>query len=106
MAGPKKGLCEAWRRIRLKIKVEDPTPFGLFLGCRHEVGEVRMGKNGPKVRTMTYNVESYLQKSLDSYMWFLPQGSRFKNVPTPFLSTPCGNGVNSPMSTGPSLTCP
>ena len=78
MAGPKKGLCEAWRRIRLKIKVEDPTPFGLFLCCRHEIGEVRLGTNGPKVRTM----------------------------PTPFLTTPCGDDINAPFTTGPSLTCP
>ena len=106
MAGPKKGLCEAWRRIRLKIKVEDPTPFGLFLGCRHEIGEVRLGTNGPKVRTMTYNVESYLQKSLDLYISLLPQGARLKLVPTPFLTTPCGDDINAPFTTGPSLTCP
>ena len=58
MAGPKTGLSEAWRRIRLKIKVEDPTPYGFFLGCRHEIGEIRSRKSGPKVRTMMYNVES------------------------------------------------
>ena len=33
MAGPPEGLKEAWGLIRLKIKVEDPTPYGLFLGC-------------------------------------------------------------------------
>ena len=53
MAGPKSGVTEAWRLIRLKIKVENPTPYGLFLGCRHKVGEVSIRKNGPKVRTMT-----------------------------------------------------
>ena len=75
MAGPKNGIEEAWRLIREKIKVEDPTPYGLFLGCKHEIGEVTLGKNGPKVRTMTYNVESYLTKSLEAYMELLTPGN-------------------------------
>ena len=55
---------------------------------------------------MMYNVEFYLQKSLDAYMSLLPQGSCFKNVPTAFLSAPCGPDVNAPVAPGPSLTCP
>ena len=43
MAGPLEGITEAWQLIRLKLRVEDPTPFGLFLGCRHEMGEVKLG---------------------------------------------------------------
>ena len=60
MAGPEVGIREAWRRIRLKLRVVDPTPFGLFLGFRHEMGAASLGPRGPTVRTMTYNVESYL----------------------------------------------
>ena len=57
MAGPPEGLKEAWGLIRLKIKVEDPTPYGLFLGCRHEIGEIFVGPKRQRIRTMTYNVE-------------------------------------------------
>ena len=46
MAGPPEGLAEAWRLLRLKLKIEDPTPFGLFLGCKHEMGEVRLSPGG------------------------------------------------------------
>ena len=56
MAGPRQGLTKAWSLIRQKIKVEDPTPFGLFLGCRHESGDVLLHSPKRRIRTMTYNV--------------------------------------------------
>ena len=46
MAGPPEGIAEAWELIRQKLRVEDPTPFGLFLGCRHEMGETRLSPGG------------------------------------------------------------
>ena len=92
-AGPLEGIAEAWRLIRLKLRVEDPVLFGLFLGCRHEMGEVKLGPNGPIVRTMTYNVESYLRDSVGSYLSLLPQGTRLKTVSTPFLASALGPDV-------------
>ena len=96
MAGPPEGIAEAWRLIRLKLRVDDPTPFGLLLGCRHEMGEVKLGSNGPIVRTMTYNVESYLRDSVGSYLSLLPQGTRLKQVSTPFLASVVGPDVCAP----------
>ena len=93
MAGSPESLAEAWRRIRMKIRVEEPTPFGLFLGCRHEISEVRLSSDGPIVRMMTYNVESYLQDSLSSYMSLLPQGSRLQRVSMPFWANALGPDV-------------
>ena len=104
MAGPPQGIREAWRRIRLKV--EDPTPFGLILGCRHEMGEAKLGPNGPTVRTMTYNVESHLQDSITSYMSLLLQGTRLKNVSTPFLANGLGQDTCAPCQEGVSRQCP
>ena len=101
-----RGVAEVWRRIRLKLRVEDPTPLGLFLGCRHEMHEVKLGSNGPVVRSMTYNVESYLQDSMSSYMSLLPQGARLKKVSTPFLPSAGGPDVCAPHSAGDSRQCP
>ena len=95
-----------WRLIRLKLRVGDPTPFGLFLGCRHEMGEVRLGPSGPIVRTMTYNVEPYLRDSVGSYLSLLPQGTRLKTVSTPFLASVLGPDVRAPEHVGASLQCP
>ena len=110
IAGPNAPVAEydteAWRLIREKIRVEDPTPYGLFLGCKHEIGEITLGRNGPKVRTMTYNVESYLMKSVEAYLELLPQGTRLKRVTTPFLPTSIGPDICAPTKTGPSLVCP
>ena len=36
---------------------------------------------------MTYNVESYLLKSVEAYLELLPQGTRLKRVTTPFHPT-------------------
>ena len=90
----------------MKIKVEDPTPYGLFLGCRHEIGEVFIGPKRQRVRTMTYNVESYLQKSVEAYLSLLPQGSKLKKVATPFLSTAVGPNICDPVKTGTAYACP
>ena len=53
-----------------------------------------------------YNVESYLKKSVESYLSLLPQGTQLKRVPTPFLASRCGPDVRAPTKTGPSVTCP
>jgi len=63
MADPAENVPKAWAATRSKIKNEDPEPFGLFLGCRHEVAEVVV--NGQKARTMTNNVEADLAASVE-----------------------------------------
>ena len=58
------------------------------------------------MRTMTYNVESYLKDSVAAYLSLLPQGTRLKSVSTPFLASSLGHDVCSPVREGPSLQCP
>ena len=48
MAGPKANMNKGWKAIRNGVTMEDPTPFGLYLGCTHrrftasfKYGEVR-----------------------------------------------------------------
>ncbi len=36
LAGPKDQLSACWARIRRVIDLEDPEPFGQFLGCQHQ----------------------------------------------------------------------
>ena len=91
MAGPKGALGKCWDMIRGDeaengLRIEPPEPFGLFLGCSHEVGSVELGAGKPSVKTMTYNVEAYLRKSIDKYLGVLPAGSALKKAPTPFLA--------------------
>ena len=58
------------------------------------------------MRTMTYNVESYLEKSIEAYLPLLPQGSQLKRVATPFLATSLGPDVCALVKSGPSRVCP
>ena len=80
--------------------MEDPEPFGLFLGCAHEVGEVKPDSSLPPVRTMTYNVEAYLRKSIDKYLAVLPPGSSLKKAATPFLTVADPFDVARPSGVG------
>jgi serine/threonine protein kinase len=37
LAGPTKSLSEGWQLIRKKVRMEEPTPLGKYLGCGHTV---------------------------------------------------------------------
>ena len=80
--------------------------YGLFLGCRHEIGEVVLGPEKRKVRTMTHNVASYLERSVQSYLALLPQRSQLKKAATPLLTSSVGPDRCALVSVGPSLSCP
>ena len=42
MAGPSKHMKQGWDLIRQKIRTEDPTPAGKYLGCEHTIGKRRL----------------------------------------------------------------
>ena len=101
MSGPITALAEGWKLIRSKIKMEDPTPSGRYLGCDHVMEEKIMTKGiNPvskagvkpqhnetiKVRTMTYDMSSFLVQCVDRYLELakLPK-SKLRKVATPFL---------------------
>jgi hypothetical protein len=54
-AGPKGNLAEGWRLIRRDLELEDPTPLGLFLGCKHEKAEWFDRTLKCAVRGLSYN---------------------------------------------------
>ena len=37
MAGPISNLAKGWVSLRGEIKMEDPEPFGTYLGCDHQL---------------------------------------------------------------------
>ena len=107
MAGPTSKLRDCWKLIREKIVIEDPEPFGLFLGCTHEEGTCRPDAGKRPVRTMTYNVQAYLEKSIAKYLSVLPPGSKLRKVPTPFLSGQDPGDVARPVhAQGDARKCP
>ena len=69
MAGPAENMAAGWKLIRKGIKMEDPTPFGLYLGCYHETFECDMrGAPDGKARGVVYNCEALLKKCVDRYL--------------------------------------
>ena len=67
LAGPKKNLAEGWQLIRGNaseeggkgLRMEDPTPLGHYLGCKHVQGKVTL-PNGNVANTVSYDMEDFL----------------------------------------------
>ena len=83
-AGPKRLLPTMWKALRADIDMEEPAPFGLFLGCKHIVDEVVIPGCPVPVRRMTYDVQDYLQKTLDDYQT-ITGSKKISPKPTPFF---------------------
>eukprot|EP00969_Alexandrium_andersonii_P217346 9601270-Alexandrium_andersonii.AAC.1 len=60
MAGPAASLAKGWSLIRKGHTLDDPTPFGRYLGCEHRVAERISPLAGSKVRTIEYDVSEFL----------------------------------------------
>lgn len=95
MVGPAQNLPKAWKMIRSTVKMEQPEPFGLFHGCNREVGSPGVPSHGT-VRTMSYNVGSYLKQSIEKCLGILPTGSSLKYAATPLVALPDRHGVANP----------
>eukprot|EP00969_Alexandrium_andersonii_P271737 12010445-Alexandrium_andersonii.AAC.1 len=63
MAGPTKNLAKGWDLIRQSripaegekkpwLTMDDPTPFGRYLGCEHVAGERVSPISGKRVRVL------------------------------------------------------
>ena len=93
MAGPKRNLPEGWKIVRAGLNMEDPTPLGNFLGCRHEAVSVKL-PGGVIARGRSYNMEEFFRSCVQLYLDLAP-GTRLRNVETPFLPEEhqkCGAG--------------
>jgi hypothetical protein len=110
MSGPEENMEKAWAEIAEVINIEDPGPMGLYLGCVHEEGTVEMD-DGRKVRTMTFNQESFFSDKIDKYIKVCQDKGgitpSLANVSTPFLKdSPKENTARRPEKEGePALMC-
>ena len=87
--------------------MEDPTPFGLCVGCHHETFECEMrGTPDGKAREVVYNCEALLKKCVERYLELAPLGTKLQTVPTPFTTSNNDAGVFAPSGPGEWLECP
>ena len=83
MAGPKGNLSNGWYLLQKGLVIETPVPIGVYLGCRHEEGTMKVGDI--VARTMTYNMEDFLTSCVDRYLELAGDGVKLRIVTTPFL---------------------
>ena len=66
LAGPSQNLKRGWELLGSELRLEPPTPLGLYLGCNITKGESEL-HDKTKVRTVTYDMESYLEMTVKKY---------------------------------------
>ena len=64
MAGPKELLPKAWQLLRKGIIMDNPTDYGLFLGCKHIIHEVSIKVCPRTVKLIEYEVEGCLDQAV------------------------------------------
>ena len=67
LAGPATAIKKGWELIRKGIKTDDPSPMGMYLGCRHDVSEKTLPDTGARVRCIEYNMEDFLRSCVERY---------------------------------------
>ena len=105
MAGPSKLLANAWALLREDIVMDDPTPFGLFLGCKHIITTVTIPQSPRPIRMIEYDVEGYLAKAVEDYKT-ATGCTTLQSKPTPFTNQPLSHDICAPHSTGEWHECP
>ena len=105
MAGPKENLEKGWSLIRKGLGIEPPVPIGVYLGCSHEEGTMKIGDI--IARTITYNMEDFLSSCVDRYLELAGNGVKLKSVTAPFLNEHQGTSPQgAPCESGPFCECP
>ena len=85
--------------------MDDPTAFGLYLGCYHEEFEKKLtGAVNGKARGMSYNMQAYLENTVKKYQTLAGPDFKLKYAATPFLTCDDSGGVFAPAATGPGLS--
>ena len=84
LAGPEGNLVEGWKMLRSLLNIEPETDLGMYLGCTLRKGESRL-KDGTRVSTMTYDMESFLEQCIERYKEVAGKDVVLKNVATPSL---------------------
>ena len=100
MAGPQTNIKKGWDMLRSKLDLEPETDLGLYLGCQLVRGSTKL-KDGTTVSTITYDMENFLEQSVQKYLEIVGTNTVLKKVPTPSLPeeakdhparAPCGTG--------------
>ena len=47
LSGPRSNMTEGWRLLRKGLTIEPEKPSGLYLGCLHEIGQLRLPRSTP-----------------------------------------------------------
>ena len=84
MAGPESSMKQGWTMLLSKLDLEPETDLGLYLGCQLARGETKL-KDGTKVSTIRYDMESFLEQSVQKYLEIVGKDTVLKKVPTPSL---------------------
>eukprot|EP00969_Alexandrium_andersonii_P007883 343542-Alexandrium_andersonii.AAC.1 len=76
MAGPAQSLAKGWDLIRQSrvsaegekkpgLAMDDPTPFGRYLGCEHITGERVSPITGKRVRALEYELSEFVEQCVE-----------------------------------------
>ena len=83
LSGPQVNLAKGWELIRAGINTDKPHSMNLFLGCKHEESVQTSPSSGKQVRTLSYNMESFLRDAVAKYQ-VLADNVLLRKVSTPF----------------------
>ena len=104
-AGPRLNLTQGWSLVSKGLKIEPPTPLGVYLGCGHDVREIKL-PNG-KVRVVSYNMEAFLTSCVDRYLELAGSGYKLRQAATPFLvDDPANSPAAAPQPGSNGVACP
>ena len=88
MSGPKSAMGAMWERIGAALKIDEPGPMGLYLGCIHEEGKLTL-PCGRDIRYCTFNSEDFFRDKVNKYLEICETlgGKKVKlaSVTTPYL---------------------
>ena len=105
MAGPQINMKKGWDLLRSKLDLEPETDLGLYLGCQLVRGSTKL-KDGTTVSTITYDMESFLEQSVQKYLEIVGNNTVLKKVPTPSLPDKAkDHPARAPCGTGPVSQC-
>ncbi|CAE8612441.1 unnamed protein product [Polarella glacialis] len=78
-SGPVEALKKAWTLVRSKIRTGAPTPIGRYLGCHHNVVELK------DRRVIEYDMHDFLEQCVSHYKKVCGEDVVLKKASTPFL---------------------
>jgi hypothetical protein len=67
MSGPASAMEEGWTLIRSGLDIDAPHVVGTFQGCVHRFADCASPWSGKVVRTVDYDMESFLVTCVDKY---------------------------------------